>query len=78
MQDNVKNSKITISQFHVVVFQRTPNKYTKIYNARVEPLYCLLNPLLVTSLIPLPLWGAKNPFYPSGNLSVNQRQLVER
>ena len=26
--------------FHVVVLQRTAEKYTKFYNARAEPLFC--------------------------------------
>ena len=31
--------------FHVVVLQRTAKKYSKIYNARAQLLFCSLNPL---------------------------------
>ena len=32
-----------IWSFHVVVLRRTAMKCTKIYNARAQPLFCLLN-----------------------------------
>ena len=44
--------------FHVLVLQRMAKKYTKKYDARARPLFCLLN-LLTTFL--LPSWFSKLP-----------------
>jgi len=60
----------------IAVLQRTIMENTKNYNARAQPLFCLLNILLWT--FPLPLWVSKlqdhgaSMFFTCKDLVVNE------
>ena len=58
----------------LVVLQKTAKKCTKNYNARAQPLFCLLNLFLVTFSLASPSWFAELPSVSSergGELSLS-------
>ena len=66
----LSSTKREISQFHVVVVQRTAEKCTKKRDARVKLLFCFSKPIaLLPFSLPSPSWLRKLPTVVLGTLS---------